>query len=134
MCIRDRVLLISSCVYYFYQKSATYDPIAIPFIKEVMPKLSTWDLATHRLYSTNESNEILNDRDLARSLKWLSKLGALESIEKPKLTGVMNGNFITYYFIAHYKNGDAGITIQLEDDNDKFLINQFHVESKALIE
>lgn len=123
------VLLISSCVYYFHQKSATYDPVAIPFIEEVMPKLSTWDLATHRLYSTHESNERINDEDLTRSLKWLSKLGSLVSIEKPKLTGVMNDNFITYDFVAHYKNGDAGISMQIEDDNGKFLINEFHVES-----
>lgn len=128
------ILLFSGCAYYVYQKSAAYETTAVPYIEEVMPKLSTWVLEVHRLHSTPESNETISDEDLLKLLKWLSKLGGLNSIEKPQFKGVMNGNFITYVFIAHYENGDAGITVQLEDDNGKFLINQFHVESMALIE
>lgn len=132
--ILSMILLFSGCAFYAYQKGQSYEATAVPYIEEVLPKISNWDLETNKLYSTPESNESMKDEDLLKLLKWLSKLGQLESIEKPQFTGIMNGNLIKYVFIAHYENGDATITMQLKDDNGKFLINQFHVDSMALIE
>ena len=132
--ILSMILLFSGCAFYAYQQGQSYETTAIPYIEEVLPKISTWDLETNKLYSTPESNESMKDEDLSKLLKWLSKLGKLNSIEKPQFTRIMNGNYITYVFIAHYENGDATITMQLKDENGKFLINGFHVDSMALIE
>ena len=132
--IFSMILLFSGCAFYGYQKGQSYEATAVPYIEEVLPKISNWDLETNKMYSTPESNESMKDEDLSKLLKWLSKLGDLESFEKPQFTGIMNGNLIKYVFIAHYKNGDATITMQLKDDNGKFLIDRFHVDSMALIE
>ncbi|MGR6874124.1 hypothetical protein ACU6U9_17870 [Pseudomonas sp. HK3] len=128
------VIIIASFGYYSFQKAAKYETTAVPYIKEVLPKLSFWDVDTFKMYSTPESNSLNTDEELAKLLKFMSKLGSYKGINDIQIKTISNGYLITYIVKVQYENGEATITMQLEDKDGHFLVNQFYMDSWALLE
>jgi len=128
------VLLFIALGLYVSTKSSEYEATAVPFINEVIPKLSTWDLEVFKEYSTPESNKASSDADFSKLLRWFTKLGKLESIGEPVFKSIMNGNLITYIVPVNYEAGEATITLSLRDTDGEFLIHYFNLDSMALVE
>ena len=120
---------------YFYIKSAKYEKTAVPYIKEKIPELSTWDPAVSKKYMAPEVLELIKDDELNKLMHWLSKLGRLKGIEEPQFVNVSTSattehgkqTIATYNIAAHYENGDANITMRLLEVEGGFQIYQFYV-------
>jgi len=128
------ILLFIALGLYVSTKTSEYEVTAVPFINEVIPKLSTWDVEVFKEYSTHESNEASSDEDLSKLLRWFTKLGKLEGIGVPVFKSIMNGNLITYIIPVKYEAGEATITLTLRDTDGEFLIHYFNLNSLALVE
>ena len=128
------VLLFAAIGFYVSTKSSEYESTAVPFIYEVIPKISSWNIDVFKKYSTAESNAASSDEDLSKLLRWFTKLGKLENVGQPVLKSIMNGNKLTYIVPVKYETGDATITLQLHDTDGEFLIHFFNLDSMALVE
>ncbi len=128
------VVFFISIAAYVSSKSSEYETTAVPFINELIPKLSTWDIEVFKEYSAPKLNKESSDADLSRLLKWFSKLGKLKSTGEPDLNGVKNGNILTYAIPVRYEAGEAIISLTIEDTEDGFLIHHFDLDSIALVE
>ena len=135
------IALFGAIATYTYMKSAQYEKTAVPYIKEKIPELSSWDPNVAKKYFAPEVLEITKDEDLIRLMRWFSKLGALKGIEEPQFINVSSSATVSngqqtiasYTILAHYENGDANITIRLLEVENGFKIYQFHISSMALI-
>ena len=126
---------------YTYMKQSEYSKTAVPYIKEKIPELSTWDPVIAKKYLVPEVLAETNDDDLEKLMRWFSKLGRLKSIEEPQFVSVSssvttkNGQrtMVTYTINTHYENGTAVITMKLLEAEDSFQIYQFQLNSNAFI-
>jgi len=136
------IVLFGTIGIYTYMKSSEYSETAVPYIKEKIPELSTWDAAVTKKYLAPEILAKTEDEDLEKLMRWFSKLGHLKNIEEPQFVNVSsnvtvsNGQqtIATYTILAHYENGDATITMRLLEIDGGFKIYQFHLNSNALID
>ncbi len=125
--------------YGIYLKSQ-YNGTAIPYIQEVLPKISTWDADIVRPYVAPEILQTLTEENFNNLMGALSKIGTLQHIEKIDFkgkTGVQKGQLgqhavITYEVAAKYSSGDAIVTISLFDRNGSYEIAQFNFQTTAL--
>ena len=124
-----------------YWKSTKYEETAVPYIKENIPKLSSWNLKITKSLLAPSILEMTTDDDLEKLMKWFSKLGSLKSIEEPQFININttvtaeHGKqvIVLYNILAHYQNGDATITMRLLETEKGFEVYQFYLNSKALI-
>ena len=104
---------------YKNQQAAEYDKLAVPYIKQVIPKLSQWDPATTRQLMAPEVLEGISEELFTGVINVFSKLGQLQSIEEPKFKKAYTAEetkidtVVAYTTDAKYENGDATIAIQL---------------------
>lgn len=128
-----------SVIYDRYQASE-YDIIAGPYIKEIIPKLSQWDPAITKALMTSKVSDTIPDENFTQAMTLFSRLGALQSIGKPKFDNVQE-NLITkmgtltiveYDIDAKYENDDAVINLKLLKSNDTYEIYRFNFSSEIL--
>lgn len=78
-------LLILICLFVLIAvwsgyKSSEYEKTAIPYINTAIADISSWELDTFKNYLTPSEVENINEDDLKRLIKALSKMGALVEI------------------------------------------------------
>jgi len=136
------LVIFSSIGIYTWQKKTQSGSTAVPYIKDVLPKLSTWDVATAKQYMAATALKKIKDEDLSKLFKWFSKLGALKSIEEPQFQNVTSGipaedganTVVTYTVVAHYEKAEANIVIRLLDKKGQFKIFLFNISSDGLMQ
>lgn len=136
------VFVVGFSSYFIYgsMQAAKHDGTAIPYIQEVLPKLSTWNLETVKQYMVPEVLQTVSDEKLGHLLKSLSKIGELKSIGdvtfKDKTTDdkgrLVKGLVVTYDIEAQYSTGAAIVTLGLLDNGGTYQIYYFNFQSKAL--
>ena len=122
--------------------SSKYNETAIPYIENVMPELSKWDVDVAKQYMAPEALKAVSDEDFSKLMKFLSKIGSLKSIEEPQFqnasssvtTGTGTLTTVLYTFTAHYEFGDASITLKLKPVENGYQVYYFNVNSMALAE
>lgn len=128
-------------VFTGYQE-AKYDDIAVPYLKNAIEQISTWDSEKAKLFLSEEALKEINENDLQKMFKWFSKLGKLISYEEPVFNKIMSGasikegsyRMIFYTVKAKYEKGDAILSIQLLDKDNDLKIYNFYINSEAFIE
>jgi len=138
------VLVTGFSAFFIYgsMQSSEYDGTAIPYIKETLPQISTWDAEIVKQLMAPEVLETVSAENLTNILAALADIGELQSIGdatfKNKSTG---GNVqsakdpvITYEVEAQYSTGDATVTISLIDRGESYEIYHFNFKSKALFQ
>lgn len=137
------ILVIFSIIgIYTWHKKTQYESTAVPYIKDVLPKLSTWDVAIAKQHMATTALEKIKDEELSKLFKWFSKLGALKSMEEPQFQNVTSGitsddganTVVTYTVVAHYEKADANIVIRLLDKKGQFKIFLFNINSDGLMQ
>lgn len=136
------ILLFILVAAYTGYKQSEYKETAVPYIKEVIPAISEWDTEKAKPFFVPSTFDNVSQEEFEKLFRWFSKLGRLQSIEKPEFNQIHSGatvreganTIVTYTVLAHYENGDAQITIRLLDLGDTFEIYHFNVNSTALIE
>jgi hypothetical protein len=135
------ILFVLAAVYSGY-KSTQYDETAIPYIEQVIPIISEWDVDQARSYFTSKALENTSEEDFQKLFRWLSKMGKLLSLGEPQFSNVTSGatlsegsiTIVTYTVPAEYEYGEALITIRLVDLGDSFEIYYFNLSSTALMD
>ena len=133
-------IALSLLFYYGYRQSSQYDGSVVPYIQEVLPKLSTWDTEVVKQCLAPEVLPTVTDENLKKIMDELSKIGELQSIGeikfKKKATGgagdLVQKPVITYTVNAQYSTGEVIITIALLDNGGTYNVYHFNFESEAL--
>ena len=139
-CLVLVVLAIGSCAGFLALKEAKYDPLAIPYIEDVMPDLTTWEPLRFEQHFAPEVLEQNGHDRIAPMFNWYSVLGALRSFETPefhrisKSLGVPYSSVVTYTVRAEFERGPALITFNLVPVTDEELkVFGVFINSDALI-
>jgi len=111
----------------------------VPYLKMVVPELSTWNPETIKKYMPPESLEGTSEERLNGIVDYLSRLGKLERMEEPEFsqTDSMGKKFgekmvITYKINARYEKGDALIMIGLLKGSGSYHVQNFNIHSDVL--
>lgn len=123
-------------------KSASYNETAVPYMKQVIPAISTWQVDAMKLHLTPSVLESIDEKDLTTIVNGLAKMGQLielgefefSKVTSQALTGGNSGTFVTYTVPAKYENGDATITVTLKESGDSFTVYHFNLNSLALLQ
>lgn len=135
MLVLVATVIIGSFSYRATQQEEFYASRALPYIKEVIPRLSTWDPHIVRTYMAEDFlNKVSTERfDLI--VEALSRLGSLETFAEPRFEESFSEaekTILSYTVDAHYTNGPAKLTISLVDTAGKLKVYRFNVESELL--
>lgn len=130
----------SAFCYYGYYQSSQFDGTIVPYIEEVLPKLSTWDPEIVKQFMAAEVLRTITDENLKNIMGALAQIGELQSIEevkfKKKATGgagdLVQQPVVTYTVKAKYSTGDATVIISLLDKGGSYDVFHFNFESEAL--
>ncbi|MEA3544122.1 MAG: hypothetical protein U9R69_02755 [Thermodesulfobacteriota bacterium] len=130
----------SAFFYYGYYQSSQFDGTIVPYIEEVLPKLSTWDPEIVKQFMAAEVLRTITDENLKNIMGALAQIGELQSIEevkfKKKATGgagdLVQQPVVTYTVKAKYSTGDATVIISLLDKGGSYDVFHFNFESEAL--
>ena len=125
---------------YRHIQASHFNSTAVPYIYEVLPKISSWN---PDLLDQIIAPEILRqtDRaDLVRLMASLSRLGTLETIGVPRFrhkatTGSnpeQEKEVVTYLVEGVFSRGPAKITLSLLQDGSSYRVYHFNFQSEAL--
>ena len=136
------IAVIGGSLLYDQYKTSEYDQKAEIYINQVMPEISKWDSATTKALMAKEVAATISDEKFAQAMILFSRLGSLQSINKPKLIEVHTGEqgdigtqtIIEYDIDAEYTTGNATINLKLLFRDDRFEIYNFNFSSAALLE
>jgi hypothetical protein len=135
------IVLFSALGLFAWHKRGKYEETAVPYLKEAVQQISTWDESTARHYMSEEALANISEEDFTALIKWFSKLGSLQSMEEPTFNNVTSfvtgeGNYavITYTVNARYDAGDAVLTVKLSDKGGRFEILGININSMALMQ
>lgn len=125
---------------YRYMQSSAYEQTAVPYLKQVLPEISSWEPARVRACMAPEVLEGVSDEKLSALLTSLSRIGTLEHIEDISFKNKASGEHITrdqqplvtYELKARYSSGEVGVTISLLDKGEDFDVYHFNFQSEAL--
>lgn len=139
------VLFVFICAFsgFFIYKSklsSQYEESAVPYIKQVLPLISTWDPSLARDYMAPEVIERVSDVDLETLMQSLSQMGDLQSIDKIAFKNKTSGEhttqahlpLVTYDLTTHYSSGEVSVTISLLDKGESYEVYHFNFQSEAL--
>ena len=125
---------------YFYIQGARFDSAVVPYVEKVLPQLSRWDLETTRNLLDEEALSQVNDAALEHMLAYLSRIGTLESFDKPHFrststaltTGAVKRDVVTYRVKARYSTGEAEVTLSMVERGQDYALLHFNFQSRAL--
>ncbi len=125
---------------YGYVQSARFDSAAVPYVEQVLPQLSEWDLDTTKALLDEEALSRVTDERLEQMLEHLSRIGTLQGFDKPRFkststamtTGAVEKQVVTYLVKAHYSSGEAEVTLSMIDRNGGYSLLHFNFQSPAL--
>ena len=139
------VLFVFLCAFsgFFIYKNklaSQYEETAVPYIKQVLPIISTWDPTLVRNYMAPEVIDRVSDVDLKNLMQSLSHMGDLQSIDKIAFRNKTSGEhttqaslpLVTYELTTHYSSGEVSVTISLLDKGESFDVYHFNFQSEAL--
>lgn len=126
---------------YKSHQGAEFDKTAIPYIRAVVPEISTWDPETVKALMAPEIAASIPEEKFVRAMRFFSKLGALQSIDEPKFseahidqeTDIGRQTIVIYTVAARYENAEAEITLQLLERGTSYEIYRFNFSSELLL-
>lgn len=130
----------SAFFYYGYYQSSQYDGTVVPYIQEMLPKLSTWDPVIVKQLMAPAVLRTVTDENLTSIMEALAGIGELQSIGEMKFKKRATGGagdlvqqpVITYIVKAQYSTGETIVTISLLDKGGSYDVYHFNFESEAL--
>lgn len=139
-CLFVIVSAVSIYFYYGYSQSSHFDPQVVPYVEQVLPLLSRWDLETTKNLLDEEVLNQVSDEDLQKMLNYLSRIGELQSFDKPKFrstsnaltTGAVERDVVTYQINALYSTGAAEVTLSMLGEAPEYTLLHFNFQSSAL--
>ncbi|NCP77597.1 MAG: hypothetical protein GW833_00130 [Desulfuromonadales bacterium] len=136
MLVLVAAIIIGSFRYRAAQQEEFYASRALPYIKTVIPAVSTWNPAIARTYMADEFLAKISAENFDRIVGALARLGRLEGFDEPQFEESFSEagekTILSYRVNAHYTSGPAKITISLLDTAGRLKVFRFNVESDVL--
>ncbi len=140
------ILCVLICAFsglFIYKKmqASPYEQTAVPYIKEVLPLISTWQPELLDDYMATEVLERVLPSARINLMETLSRIGELEKIDKVQFKYKSAANelpdvtrpVVTYQLDTLYSSGEVKVTISLLDKGDgAFSVYRFNFQSEAL--
>lgn len=138
------LMLIGLVIYalWFGIKADRYDETAIPYLESAMPMLTSWQYEQLKpLLSPGARIDFENEK-MRVAYKSFSRLGRLESMEKPRYMAGSAGNIpelgdvelIDYQVVLQFDTGPAMIKIKLVADGKSYHVQHFSFQSEIFSE
>ncbi len=146
--ITAAVLCFFGIKYYNSYQAAQYDDQAIPYLEELIPKISTWQEDVIKESLTFRARKQLDPEKFSAIIATFSKLGELKSFSTPKFEVVSRSmtekedmyrdedelkTILTYTSDAVYEHGDAIITFMVAVKDEQLDLYYFNIQSNALL-
>lgn len=137
------LVIIGIGVFFWLSKSiSTHTEYATPFVEEAVPKITSWNLNKFEHLLTNSTLVLFQSKKGEKTLRFLSKVGALVSFEEPKIvktskvSNTENGtrNLVIFQVVAHFVKGEGLLTITLVENNKNYLIESIYLNSDSLLD
>lgn len=136
------VLVCGISAFFIYNKrqAKAYEETAVPYVRQVLPQISTWNPELLHDYMAPEVVERIPQQRLTALMEGLSQLGTLERVEGIKFKNKTSGELvtaeeqpvITYEVEARYSSGPVEISISVLDQGTSFSVYHFKFYSEAL--
>jgi len=134
------VVGFSSYFIYGYMQAEKYNGTAIPYIEQVLPELSSWDVDRVTSCLAPEVIKTISPEDLEHLLMALSQIGALQSIDEATFKNEATGNnikdsdapIVTYEIATQYSSGPATVILSLLQRDGHYQVYSFNFQSQAL--
>jgi len=125
---------------YGYMQGKRFDPTVVPYVEQVVPQLSRWDVATTKALLDDEALRRVSDDDLKKMMDYLGRIGELQHLEKPRFrstskamtAGAIERDVVTYRVKANYSTGPAEITLSLVERSGEYVLLHFNFQTQAL--
>ena len=125
-----------------WRTQSNYETTAVPYLRSVIPEITTWDPDITWKYYAEEVRESVSQEDNAKIVRYLSRLGALESLGDPEFRQVSSSaslktgtrKVVVYQIPAVFESGDATIDVTLLDRDGNFSIYFLKFNSMAFLE
>jgi len=135
------LIIIGGSIFYKQYQGSEYDKLAIPYIQNVIPVISSWDPVATKALMVPEIAATIPDDKYARAMDFFSQLGALQSLEEPEFTkahvdqetDIGQQTILEYKVDARYANGAAEIDLKLLERGGSFEIYRFNFSSEVLL-
>ena len=135
------IAVIGGSFLYDRYKTSEFDDKAVPYIKEVIPKISQWNPQKTKDLMAPEVAATISEEKFTQAMDLFSKLGQLQSVQEPKFIDEHSGKqkdvgeqtIIEYEVDSKYANGDATINLKLLFRNGLFEIYNFNFSSETLL-
>ena len=139
------VLCFAGIKFYINYQASKYDAAVVPLLQKVIPEISTWEEDAIRENMSEEALQRISPQDFSAIVERFSQLGALRSFETPIFKEVSETRSpstlpgkgpvtttVSYTSDAVYDNGDAIITLMLSEQDGRFEIQYFTIQSLSL--
>jgi hypothetical protein len=134
------VLLVAGIVLYmswYGIKADRYDETVVPYLQSALPELASWQYSGLKPLLSPQAQVEFESEEGQKVYRLFSKLGALESIGKPKYLGdrsetsKMLGdiNVVSYEVPLQFESGPGTIKIHLASDGTRYYIHHFGIYS-----
>jgi hypothetical protein len=131
---------VSAFFVYTNMQSSQYEDTAVPYIRQILPIISTWDPVLAKDYMATEVLARVTPAELESLMLTLSQIGELKSIDKVKFKNKASGENVTldkyplvsYTLETQYTSGRVKVTISLLDKGDSFEVFHFNFQTAAL--
>ena len=134
-------IVVISITLYSRHEASLYENTAVPYIKMVVPEISKWDAEIIKQYMPAETLKDTSEERIIRVVEYLSRLGALQSMQEPKFTKLYTAppvdgvrkKIVTYSIDTVYEQGDAVFSLDLLVNGDTFAVYKFDINSLVLL-
>lgn len=133
------VVAVVGVLIFVTAKKRQYDRIALPYLEEVMPVLSSWSSEEFEPYWAPEVAAKNDPQKLRRLFKMFRQLGELESYDEPAFrnvtasTSVPYPAVVLYVVVAQYEAGQATLSLKLVPTEDSLKVWSLHINSDAFL-
>ena len=136
------ILLIALIGFWAWKVESDYETTAVPYLESVVPEITTWDPDVAWKYYDDEVRDTISREDNAKIVRYMSMLGALETLSRPQFRQVTSSatlktgakKVVIYEIPAVFENGAATIDVTLVDRDGDFSIYHFKINSMAFVE
>ncbi len=136
------ILGVIALVIWVLGEQSEYESTAVPYIEKLIPKIATWDPNVVWDHYDQEVKSSISKEDNEKVVRFMSKLGELESTDTPEFQMVSTSastssgarKLVTYKIAARFESGDASIELTLVDRDGEFSVYHFKINSMVFVE
>lgn len=128
---------------YLYRnhQAEQYAATAVPYVKQVLPTIASWNPEAIRALMAAESLATIPPERFDKAIELFAKLGGFKGMDEPRfdekieitVKGSGNKTLLNYKVATRHTQGKADFILQLIDRGDHVQLYNFSLSSAALM-